>query len=369
VSDKLVSERIERIAPYEPGKPLDELHRELGAAWPKEGAIKLASNENPLGPSPKAVHAAQKALESAHLYPDGGSFYLREALAHKLSVDAKQIVCGSGSNELIDLCVQTFCEPDEEVLAPAVSFACYKLSSEAHRRPFRETPNGAGFAYDLDALAAAVTPRTKLVFLANPNNPTGVYANKEQFERLLRALPERVVLVLDEAYFEYVRASDYPNGVSLVRERARERLIVLRTFSKAYGLAGLRAGYAVGAATVIDYLHRVRLAFNVSAIAQAAARAALGDAEHLERVRANNASELPRLESELRALGLAVTPSQANFVLAEVGREARPIYEALLHRGVIVRGMGLYGLPQHLRITVGTPSENRRLIEALKAVL
>src|SRR5581483_4867198 len=229
---KLVSERIERIAPYEPGKPLDELHRELGQAWPAEGAIKLASNENPLGPSPKAVAAASNALQTAHLYPDGGSFYLREALAKKLGVDARQIVCGSGSNELIDLCVQTYCELDEEVLSPAASFACYKLSSEAHRRPFRETANAAGFAYDLDALARAAGPKTKLVFLANPNNPTGVYANRSEMERFLEALPEHVILVLDEAYFEYVRAADYPDGVAYLRSNARERLISLRTFSK-----------------------------------------------------------------------------------------------------------------------------------------
>jgi histidinol-phosphate aminotransferase len=188
-------------------------------------------------------------------------------------------------------------------------------------------------------------------------------------DRFLRALPEHVILVLDEAYFEYVRAGDYPDGVAYVKANARERLISLRTFSKAYGLAGLRVGYAVGLAKVIDYLHRVRLAFNVSAIAQAAARAALDDSDHLERTRKNNAVELPRLEGALRALGLEVTPSQANFVLCGLGREARPIYDALQRRGVIVRPMGAYGLPKHLRITVGTPPENSRLIEALTKVL
>jgi histidinol-phosphate aminotransferase len=225
----LVSDRISRIAPYEPGKPIEELHRELGASWPKEGAIKLASNENPLGPSPKGVEAARAALAQAHLYPDGGGFYLREAIAKQLGVDGKQVVLGSGSNELIDLVIQTYCEPDEEVLAPAVSFACYRLSAEAHRRPFRETPNGPGFAYDLDALAAGVGPKTKVVFLANPNNPTGVYAGRAAFERFLSRLPEDVLLVVDEAYFEYARAADYPDALAYLPRR--ERMMTLRTFS------------------------------------------------------------------------------------------------------------------------------------------
>jgi histidinol-phosphate aminotransferase len=363
----LVSERISAIAPYEPGKPLEELERELGQAWPKEGAIKLASNENPLGPSPRAVEAARRALETAHLYPDGGSFYLREKLAASLGVGPKQVVVGSGSNELIDLAIQTYVEPDEEVLAPAFSFACYRLSAEAHRRPFREAPNRPGFAYDLDALAAAVGPKTKLVFLANPNNPTGVYANRAAFARFVAALPAHVVLVVDEAYFEYARAADYPSTIDFLRER--ERLIALRTFWKIYGLAGLRVGYAVGAAEVIDYLHRVRLAFNVSAVGQAAARAALDDTAHLERSRANNATELPLLEAGLGRLGLTVTPSQANFVLADLGRPARTVYDALLRRGVIVRPMGAYHLPNHLRITVGTAAENQRFLAALKEVL
>jgi histidinol-phosphate aminotransferase len=363
----LVSSRISSIAPYEPGKPIDELHRELGASWPKEGAIKLASNENPLGPSPRAIEAARAALAQAHLYPDGGAFYLRQALAKHLGVDARQIVTGAGSNELIDLIVQTYCEPDEEVLAPAVSFACYRLSAEAHRRPFREVPNGPGFAYDLDALAAAVGPKTKVVFLSNPNNPTGVYAGQAAFERFLERLPDDVLLAVDEAYFEYARARDYPDALKLLDRR--ERLVTLRTFSKIHGLAGLRVGYLVGAAHVVEYLHRTRLAFNVNAIGQAAAQAALEDRAHVERSRALNAAELERLEAALAGLGLGVTPSQANFVLVDLKRPARVVYEGLLGRGVIVRPMGAYGLPGHLRITIGTESENTRLLAALREVL
>ncbi|HEY7957128.1 MAG TPA: histidinol-phosphate transaminase [Polyangia bacterium] len=366
--DLLVSAAIAQIAPYEPGKPLEELARELGGAWPKEGAIKLASNENPLGPSPKAMAAAARALANVHRYPDGGSFYLRAALAERHGVSPRQIAVGQGSNELIDLLIQTFCESDEEVLAPACSFACYRLSAEAHRRPFRETPNGPGFAYDLDALAAAVTPRTKIVFLANPNNPTGVYATKARFERLLDALPARVILAVDEAYFEYARAADHPDAMSYLS--ARPRLVVLRTFSKIYGLAGLRVGYAVGQPELIDYLHRVRLAFNVGLVAQAAARAALDDGEHVERSRRSNATELERMASGLGALGWTVTPSQTNFLLAEVpaDRDARAIYQALLERGVIVRPMGPYRLPRHLRITVGATAETSRLLETVAAV-
>jgi histidinol-phosphate aminotransferase len=365
----LVSSQIAQIAPYEPGKPLEELERELGQSWPKEGAIKLASNENPLGPSPKALAAARYALEQVHLYPDGGAFYLRERLAQALGrgIDAKQVVPSGGSNELIDLIVQCYCEPDEEVLAPAFSFACYRLSAEAHRRPFREVPNGPGFAYDLDQLARAVSPRTKVVFLANPNNPTGAYATRAEFERFLDALPADVLLVIDEAYFEYARAADYPDALEYLSRR--ERLIVLRTFSKIYGLAGLRIGYGVGQAHVVEHLHRVRLPFNVSLVGQAAARAALDDSEHLARSRAHVAVELPRLSAALAELGLDVAPSQANFVLVGFGRPARAIYEALLRRGVIVRPMAGYGLPEHLRITVGAPAENDRLLESLAEVL
>lgn len=364
---KLVSDRIASIAPYIPGKPLDELQRELGASWPREGAIKLASNENPLGPSPRAVEAARKAVAEAHLYPDGDAFYLRTAIGKHLAVDPKQVVCGSGSNELIDLAIQTYCEPDEEVLAPAVSFACYRLSSDAHRRPFREVPNGKDFAYDLDALAAAVSPKTKVVFLANPNNPTGVYAGKAAFAKLVKALPADVVFIVDEAYIEFVRAADFPDAIAFLGER--ERIITLRTFSKIHGLAGLRIGYAIGHANVVEYLHRTRLAFNVNAVGQVAARAALEDKEHVARTRAHNAAELPKLESALRGLKLGVIPSQANFVLVDVGRPARPLYEALLHKGVIVRPLANYGLPNHLRITVGTVAENERLLRTLAEVL
>src|SRR5262245_37855001 len=209
----LVSERIARIAPYVPGKPIEELERELGSTWPKEGAIKLASNENPLGPSPKALEAAQAVMPQVNQYPDGDSYYLRQALARKCDVRADQIAIGQGSNDLIDLLVQAFTEPDEEVLAPKYAFLCYKLSADAHRRPFREAPVGPGFSVDADDLLAQVGPRTKILFLANPNNPTGQYLSRAGFEHVVDKLPADVILAVDEAYFEYVRAADYPNAL------------------------------------------------------------------------------------------------------------------------------------------------------------
>jgi histidinol-phosphate aminotransferase len=359
----LVTSEIAHISPYEPGKPLEELERELGSAWPAGGAIKLASNENPLGPSPKALEAARRALEEAHRYPDGAAFYLRGAIAVHLRVPEKQVLVGSGSNELIDLLVQTFVAPDEEVLSPEVSFACYRLSAEGHRRVFRETPNGPDFAYDLQALARAVTEKTKLVFLANPNNPTGAYAGRAAFERFLDELPAHVLLAIDEAYFEYARAADYPSAIEYLGRR--ERLVVLRTFSKIYGLASLRVGYAIARQEICDYVHRVRMPFNVNAIGQVAARAALEDHEHVERSRRLNAQEIVRLEKNLKG----ALPSQANFVLVDLGeRSGRDLYQALLRKGVIVRPMASYGLPHHLRITVGTETENTRLLHALAEV-
>jgi histidinol-phosphate aminotransferase len=365
---ELVTPNIARIAPYEPGKPLEELERELGAAWPPEGAIKLASNENPWGPSPRAIEAAGRALAGAHRYPDGGAFYLRQKLAAHLGVKEQQLIVGSGSNELIDLLVQTFCGPDEEVLAPAFSFSCYRLSAEAHRRQFRESANGPRFAYDVEALVRAVTPRTKLVFLANPNNPTGAYLPRPAFEHLIDALPAHAILVIDEAYFEYVRAGDYPNSLQYLERR--ERLVSLRTFSKIYGLAALRVGYAVGSPELVGYVHRVRLPFNVSAVGQVAAREALDDHEHVARSQRANGEELPRLAARLGALGLDVLPSETNFLLVDFGaHDARHVYDGLLRRGVIVRPMAPYALPSHLRITVGKPAENERLVSTLAELL
>jgi histidinol-phosphate aminotransferase len=364
----LVEPAIARIAPYEPGKPIEELQRELGGAWGEGGAVKLASNENPYGASPLGIAAARAALAEANQYPDGGAFALRHKLAARHGLGAEQILVGGGSNELIDLLVQTFCADGEEVLAPQHSFIAYKLAALKNRRPFRESPNGARFAYDVEALLASVTDKTKLVFFANPNNPTGAYLPRPEFERLVEKLPERVILVADEAYFEYASANDYPDARKYLDRRAR--LVALRTFSKIYGLAGLRIGYALASAELIDYVHRIRLPFNVSSVAQAAARAALDDGAHVARARSGNDVELPRLGAALTALGFEVLPSQTNFLFVGLGaRDGRQLYDQLLRKGVIVRPLNGYGLPHHLRITVGTAAQNARLLGALRDVL
>jgi histidinol-phosphate aminotransferase len=366
--DELVEPAIARIAPYEPGKPIEELERELGHAWGPGGAIKLASNENPYGPSPLGIAAAQAQLAAANLYPDGGSFALKAKLAARHGVDPAQILVGAGSNEIIDLLVQTFCGAGDEVVAPQYSFIAYKLAAEKNRRAFREAPTAASLQYDVDAILAAITPRTKILFFANPNNPTGAYLARAEFERLVEKLPERVLFVADEAYFEYASAKDYPDARQYLKRRAR--MATLRTFSKIYGLAGLRVGYMIASAELNDFVHRIRLPFNVAATAQAAALAALDDDAHVARARDGNAAELPRLSAALRALGLEVLPSQTNFILVGFGaRDGRQLYGELLHKGVIVRPMKGYGLPHHLRITVGTHAENDRLVRAIEEVL
>ncbi len=364
----LVDAAIAGIAPYEPGKPLEELQRELGDRWPKDGAVKLASNENPLGPSPLAIARVQEALAGTHRYPDGGSFYFRQRIARHHDLPMDHIAAGNGSNELIDLIVQAFCSADETVLAPACSFACYRLSALGHRRGFAQSASGPDFAYDFDALIAACTPRTKVVFFANPSNPTGVHASGEMVKDLVERLPADIVLVVDEAYIEFVAAGDYRSALDFLA--ARERLIVLRTFSKAYGLAGLRAGYAVARPALLDPLHKIRLAFNLNLLGQVAGEAALDDTAHVARVVAHNTTERQRVTAGLRELGIPVIDSQTNFLLADLSpRDGRELFGQLLSAGVIVRPMGLYGLPHHLRISFGTVDENTRLLGAFRAVL
>ena len=364
----LVTAGITAIHPYEPGKPIEEVERELGSALPPGGVVKLASNENPLGPSPRALEAVRAVLPKVHLYPDGGSFYLRRKLAQVHGTSEHEVALGNGSNEILDLLVRTFCVAGDEVLAPAQTFVCYKLAAQAHGVIYKEAPRGPDFAYRLDALAAAVTPKTKIVFLASPDNPTGVYARKDEVVKLLRSLPPNVVVAIDEAYFEYATAADYPDCLSLRGEHAL--LVVMRTFSKIYGLAGLRCGYAIAPREIVDYLNRVRNPFNVSAVAQVAALAALDDHEHVARSRAMNAEGMAQIEEGLGRLRIPFIPSQCNFILTDVSpRDGREVFSALLRKGVIVRPMSGYGMPRALRVTIGTPDENRRFLAALGEVL
>lgn len=358
---RLVTESIERLQPYVAGKPVEELAREYGVS----DAVKLASNENPLGPSPKAIEAIVAGASSVHRYPDAHAFELRQRLASKLGVGTDELVFGDGSNELIELVVRTFTTSSDHVVYAHPSFVVYAMTCATQGVSHTPVPLDTELRHDLSAMLAAVNERTKVVFIANPNNPTGTHVDVAALTHFLSALPERVIAVLDEAYFEYATAPDYPDGLAL--RALHEHLIVLRTFSKAYGLAGLRVGYAVTTPRLANYLERVRAPFNVSSIAQVAAVAALGDTEHLARGSAVNEHERRRVTVALTGLGLRVVPSQANFVLVLFQAAAAPIFERLLRLGVITRCVG--PLPNALRISIGAPEENTRLLDALSKVV
>ncbi len=360
----LVPPYVASLTPYVPGKPIEEVERELGIS----GVAKLASNENALGPSPLALAAARQAAAKVNLYPDGSAYLLRHALAGKLGVAFEEVFVGNGSNELIELMVRTFACEGEEVLTSAHSFVAYRLAAQAHGRALVEAPMKARFHYDLDALRARLTARTKLVFLANPDNPTGTWFTEAELVPFLEAVPPGVLVVLDEAYVEFVDAPGFPD--SLVLRRRFPNLVILRTFSKIHGLAGLRLGYGVARAELTGFLDRVRAPFNTSLVAQAAGVAALGDEAHVARSRALVREERPVLMAGLAALGATVVPSQGNFVLADFpGTDGKAVFEALLREGVVVRPVAGYGFPTCQRITVGLPRENEKCLAALKKVL
>jgi histidinol-phosphate aminotransferase len=358
----LVPEWIRTLEPYPPGKPIEELERELGI----RDSIKLASNENPLGPSPKALAAIAAALPALHRYPDGSAFYLKRRLAERLGVAPAELLVGNGSNEIIELVVRTFLRPGDEAVMADQAFVVYRLVVQAAGGTSRIVPL-RDFTHDLEAIAAAIGPRTRLVFLANPNNPTGTIFRRAAWERFLAAVPREVLVVADDAYAEYVEDPDYPDTVH-ERGDGSTAVVTLHTFSKLYGLAGLRVGYGVASPAVVDALDRVRQPFNVNVLALVGALAALDDADHVRRTLAANREGMAHLVAGFRALGLAHVPSASNFVLVRVGNGAR-VYGALLRRGVIVRPMDGYGFPEHVRVTVGTPAENDRFLAALRAVL
>jgi histidinol-phosphate aminotransferase len=357
----LVPEWIQRLAPYPPGMPLEELEREYGIT----GSIKLASNENPFGPSPRALAAITAALPMLHRYPDGSGFYLRQALAKRIGVAADAIILGNGSNDIIELAVRAFLRPGDEAVMADQAFVIYQMVVQAAGAIPRQVPLRR-FTHDLEAIKAAIGPTTRLVFLANPNNPTGTIYKREAWEDFLDDVPPHVLIVADDAYADYVEDADYPD--SLAYQRRDRLLLTLRTFSKIYGLAGVRVGYGVGPLEVIEVLNRIRQPFNVNALAQVAALAALDDQGHVERTRDNNREGLAYLRATCERLGRPYVPSWANFLLIDVG-DAAHVYDALLRRGVIVRPMDVYGFPRHLRVTVGTPAENQRFAESLAAVL
>lgn len=357
---RLVSPSIESLLPYEGGKPVEELARELGIT----DAIKLASNENPLGPSPKAREAAERLLRDLHRYPDASAYKLRERIAREHNLPLEEIIQGNGSNELLDLAVRTFCTGDHHIVFAEPAFVVYRIAAMAHGVPFTAVPV-RDLTHDLEAMARGINARTRLVFVGNPNNPTGTYVNLESMRRFLRAVPPEVIVLVDEAYIEYATASDFPDCMTLRREH--ERLIVCRTFSKIHGLAGLRVGYAVSTPEIISYMNRVRAPFNVGNLGQAAAIAALDDTQHVKNSRELNTAERERVNARLLGMGLSVAPSQANFLLVELNRNGRATYDALLKKGVIVRPFG--SLPTSIRVTIGKPAENDRFLKALSEVL
>ncbi|WP_203301007.1 histidinol-phosphate transaminase [Marinobacter sediminum] len=355
---------VQALSPYQPGKPIDELARELGLN--PADIVKLASNENPLGPSDVALKAAQKALSELCLYPDGNGFDLKQALANRFGVNMDQITLGNGSNDVLEVIARCFADRDAEVIFSQYAFAVYPLVTQAIGAKGVSVP-ARDWGHDLDAMAAAVTDRTRLIFVANPNNPTGTVHGAGVIEAFLEKIPADVLVVLDEAYCEYLQGDEFPDGVKLLARFPN--LIVCRTFSKAWGLAALRVGYSISSAAIADILNRVRQPFNVDTVALAAATAVLADESYLERSREVNTAGLRQLEQAFDRLGLEYIPSAANFVAVDVGDRAQDIYQALLAKGVIVRPVGGYGMPRHLRVSVGLAEENQQFIEALEQSL
>lgn len=356
-----VPEYIRSLIPYEPGKPIEEVEREYGIS----GSVKLASNENPLGPSPRALAVLRERLPELHLYPDGDCFYLKRALAQKLGVQPDRLIFGNGSNEIIELAARTFMRPGDEAVMAEQAFVVYELIVQAVGGK-RKTVPLKNFTHDLAAIADAVTPQTRLVFLANPNNPTGTIYRRRDWQAFLERISPDVLVIVDEAYFEYVEEADYPN--SLDYHARHPAILTLRTFSKLYGLAGLRIGYGIGAKSVIALMQRVRQPFNVNAPAQWAALAALDDTEHVQRSLGVNQQGVKYLQTEFARLGLSYVPSQANFILVRVGNGPE-VFQRLLQQGVIVRPMVGYKFPEHVRVTVGTMAQNQKLIGALERLI
>jgi histidinol-phosphate aminotransferase len=353
--------QLRDLAVYEPGKPIEETARELGTDAGK--IIKLASNENPLGPSPKALAAMRGALESAHLYPDGGGYYLCEALAAKLGCTRDHFILGSGSNEVIEFLGHAFLNRGDDVITSEHAFIAYKLVAAVFGARTIEVPS-PDLRHDLDAMIAAITPKTRLIFIANPNNPTGTLAGQDEIDRFVERVPENVVVVFDEAYFEYL---DHPPD-TLRFVRASRNVAVLRTFSKIQGLASLRIGYGIARPELIRVLQKTRQPFNVNGLAQIAAVAGLADDEHRRETKRITDEGRAYLEGQFSAMNLTFIPSTANFVLVKVGNGAKT-FRKLLERQIIVRALKGYNLPEWIRISVGTMEQNRRCIAALREVL
>ncbi|MGB9603900.1 MAG: histidinol-phosphate transaminase [Limisphaerales bacterium] len=347
---------------YQPGRPIEEVARELGL--PFDNIIKLASNENPLGPSPLAVEAMKKAVERVNLYPDGNAFYLKNKLAEKLGVSPDNLILGNGSNEIIEFVGHVFINPEVEVVVSEYCFAIYPIVTKMFGGRLVTVP-AKNYGHDLKKMLKAITDKTAVVFVANPNNPTGTMASENELVELIDNTPESVLLVIDEAYIEFL--DNPPNALKYIKE-GKENLLLMRTFSKIYGLAGLRLGYGIGSKNIINVIEKVRQPFNINSVAQQAALSALDDVDHIRKTKQNNKLGIEYYEKELKQMRLEYLPTYTNFILVKVG-DGNRVFAELQKLGVIVRPMGVYGLPDWIRITIGTPSENQKCIDALKKVL
>lgn len=357
-------EYVRTLAVYVPGKPIEEVRRALGI---KDEIVKLASNENPLGASPAAIAAIQGSLGGLNRYPDGGGFYLRRAIAGRFAVDIGQVILGNGSTDIIEMLARAYLADGDEAVFSQQSFVMYPIAVAQVNGRGIAVPARADRKHDVDAMLAAITPKTKLVYVANPSNPTGTYVSRAELTRLIDGTPEKTLVVVDQAYLEYVDARDYPDALEDLKA-GRENVVVLRTFSKIFGLAAIRIGYGIACQNVIEILNRVRSPFNTSHLAQEAALAALGDSPWVDHCRMENIRERGFLEVELRRRGVRYTPSVTNFVLIEIEGEAPAMIADLERRGVIVRPVGGPGLKNCLRVSIGTHAENEKFLRALDAV-
>ncbi len=350
------------IKPYIPGKPIEEVERELGI----KDVIKMASNENPFGPSPRAVEAMRASLQKISMYPDGNCFYLKDMIANLLCIEPDNIIVGNGSDEILKLIAEAFLEPGDEIVIAQPSFSEYEFVGKIMGARCVFVPL-KDFTHDLEAMGRAVTEKTKIVFVCNPNNPTGTAVTKVEVDEFLKNLDPRVLVVFDEAYYEYVEDEEYPQTLEYVAEE--QNVIVLRTFSKIYGLAGQRVGYGIAKLNIISALNRVREPFNVNLLAQVAARAALEDQEHVEKSRQGNREGKDYLYQWFEEKGISYVPTQANFIFLKVGADSQEVFKEMMKLGVIIRTGDIFGHPDFIRITVGTMEENRRFTESLEKVL
>ncbi len=360
--EKYIPDYIKELVPYPPGKPIEELERQYNVKNP----IKLASNENPLGPSPKAIEAIKTSAKDLHRYPDGSGFYLKEALSKKYGISQEEIVLGNGSDELIDLLIRLLLKPGTRCITSHPSFLVYKkrvqsVGGENIIIPLKD------FHHDLPSISKAVNEQTRLIFLDNPNNPTGSVISRQDFEQFLKDLPQDILIVLDEAYMEFCKNPDTPRGMEYLGKDSR--VVTLRTFSKAYGLAGLRLGYGIMHKNIASYIERVRQPFNVNSLAQKAAIAALHDTNHFEKTLSNTWEGIKYISDQLTQLGFKVYPTNTNFLLVDISMDANLLYEEMLKKGVIIRSMASYGFNNFIRITIGTPQENERFIYSITEIL